>query len=235
MIACAAFNLSKTPDLIWLEEWGIWTPTEPINAFKYIRFLSLNVLPLCTRNVCSVRSYHLVWVLFDNFILFIVLENKNLRFEYSLISNRDSHERRSGRSRDENEKKAENERKAQIQMTAYVTNLFGDDSGRPVRRKENGRAKKRMCGLCGHRFLLKRWILAVCDFLFYTPFAFVFSSFGVRSQKILLNSIRWEFCGIMRSEEPLCHSRVIYDLMKHKTSVKKCVVVANVGRQIENW
>lgn len=60
--------------MVW-KKWGIWTPTEPIDAFKYIRFyfLSLFVLFSGTRNVCSIRSYHLVWVLFDNFILFMIL------------------------------------------------------------------------------------------------------------------------------------------------------------------
>lgn len=88
----------------------------------------------------------------------------------------------------ETERSWRERRSAQIQMTAYVTNLFSVMTSR----KKNKRAEKRMRG---YRFLLKRWILAVFDFLFYTP-NHLLCLLWARSQKILLNLIWWELCGV---------------------------------------
>lgn len=95
------------------------------------------------------------------------------------------------RDRNQEKLKGKNDEESKIHMTAYVTNLFSVTT----RRKKNKRAKK---GMRGYRFLLKLWILAVCNFLFYTqPFTWPFFFFHefVRRKYFLIwiggNFVAW--------------------------------------------
>lgn len=185
--------------MVW-KKWGIWTPTEPIDAFKYIRFyfLSLFVLFSGTRNVCSIRSYHLVWVLFDNFILFMILISIRVlnihRFSIEINVRRSSRWRRtrtSSKKREQEMPKFTWQHLLRIYLVSRVT-----------MRRKNERTNKRATSVRSSILVEARnsrgfWLPVLHTTIHYIKCFFFICR--VRSQKILLNLIWWESRSITRS------------------------------------